>query len=436
MNPAVHHGRLGGSVKPATTVATESIRPGVLPSRSVELFSRGIPLTNPGIRSPYRWLRGYALDPGVSQSSNAWKYNELTYRVRWEQLQTRRVPRGTQGTITVPAGEYIEIIDIDPASGLVYDPVNLDDPGLLAQDGLEPNVGNPQFHQQMVYAVIMTTIANFEQALGRPLMWSERLIEDTTKARKRSGQVPLKPAFVQRLRVYPHALRQGNAFYDPDRKALLFGYFQSRPANPQLQLPGSIVFTCLSHDIIAHETTHAILDGIHRRYIDATHPDTLAFHEAFADLVALLQHFTFPELLRAQIARTRGDLQQQNLLCQLAMEFGQANQNYGALRDALGQYDDNGQWHASQPDPADYETQLEPHARGGLLVAAIFEAFLTVYQSRVERIRRIATGGSGILPDGAIHPDLVDELAATAARTASETLRICIRALDYCPPWT
>ena len=42
------------------------------------------------------------------------------------------------------------------------------------------------------------------------------------------------------------------------------------------------MFTCLSHDIVAHETTHAILDGVHRRYIDATHPDTRAFHEAFS----------------------------------------------------------------------------------------------------------------------------------------------------------
>ncbi len=386
-----------------------------------------------GVNSPYRWLRGFALDPGMSLSSHSWRFNELTYRVRWEQLERRKSGTGAAAGPTVPTGEYLEIIDVDPASGLVYEPVNLDEPGILVQDGLEPNVGNPQFHQQMVYAVMMTTIANFEQALGRPLMWSERLVEDTATP-GRSGQPPLKPTFVRRLRVYPHALRQGNAFYDPERKALLFGYFQSRPASPQLQLPGSIVFTCLSHDIIVHETTHAILDGIHRRYINATHPDTLAFHEAFADLVALFQHFTFPEVLRGQIARTRGDLQQQNLLGQLAMEFGQATGGYGSLRDALGEYDEHGQWRIRNPDPSEYATLLEPHTRGGLLVAAVFEAFLTVYQLRVEKIRRIATGGSGVLPEGSIHPDLVDELASTAARTASEVLRICIRALDYCPP--
>lgn len=386
---------------------------------------------NSGNRPAFRWLRGYALDPAVSLSFGSYRFNELTYQVRWEQLESRTRAASAP---SVPTGEYLEIIDLDPASGLVYEPVDLNDPAVLVQDGLEPNVGNPQFHQQMVYAVMMTTIANFEQALGRRLMWSERFIPDPATARRRGKAIALKPEFVRRLRVYPHALRQGNAFYDPERKALLFGYFQSKPATPKLQLPGQTVFTCLSHDIIAHETTHAILDGVHRRYIDGAHPDTLAFHEAFSDLVALLQHFTFPEVLRGQIAQTRGDLQQQNLLGQLAMEFGQATGNYGSLRDALGQYDKQGNWHLKQPDPSDYQNQIEPHARGGLLVAAIFEAFVTVYQSRVERIRRIATGGSGILPSGAIHPDLVEELAAAAARTAGEALRICIRALDYCPP--
>ncbi len=279
---------------------------------------------------------------------------------------------------------------------------------------------------------MMTTIKHFEQALGRKLQWGETIRIRNHEADKERREFVFE--FVPRLRVYPHALRQANAFYDPNKKALLFGYFSAAPANAQLQLPGSTVFTCLSHDIIAHETTHAILDGFHRRYIDATHPDTRAFHEAFADIVALFQHFSFPEVLKHQIARTRGDLKRQNLLGQLAQQFGQAIGSYGSLRDAIGEYDQDGNWRPLVPNPKDYATVMSFHARGGILVAAIFDAFLNIYEHRIQKLMRIATGGTGVLPDGELHPDLVDQLAQAASDTAEDVLRICIRALDYCPP--
>ncbi len=378
---------------------------------------------------PFRKLRGYAIDPSLSTALLTSQVNELVYKVNWEELK----PRDDGSRASWPSGEYLEIVDYDPATGVFYEPVNLDDPHLLAQDGYAPSVSNPQFHQQMVYAVVMTTIKNFEQALGRKILWAELI-----PARKQTPDQKFKKAldfgFVPRLRIYPHALRQANAYYDPNRKALLFGYFSATPASKQLQLPGTTVFTCLSHDIIAHETTHAILDGLHRRYIDATHPDTRAFHEAFADVVALFQHFSFPEVLRHQIAQTRGDLKRQNLLGQLAQQFGRAIGSYGSLRDAIGVTDNAGNWRPLVPDPRDYETLMECHQRGGILVAAIFDAFLNIYQSRVQKLLRIATGGSGLLPAGELHPDLVDEMARTAAKTANDVLRICIRALDYCPP--
>jgi hypothetical protein len=376
-----------------------------------------------------RYLRGYAIDPSLSTSLLTMQVNELSYSVAWEDLDPRKDQKGA----TYPAGEYVEIVDYDPASKRFYEPVNLDDPHLLAQDGYTPSVNNPQFHQQFVYAVIMTTITNFERALGRKVLWAENIRYPKTRAGEKNRGI-VKFEFVRRLRVYPHALRQANAFYDPNRKALLFGYFNAAPVNPQLQLPGATVFTALSHDIIAHETTHAILDGVHRRYIDATHPDTRAFHEAFADIVALFQHFSFPEVLRHQIAQTRGDLKRQNLLGQLAQQFGKAIGSYGSLRDAIGEYDDAGNWKAQVPDPNAYANMMECHQRGALLVAAVFDAFLNIYQNRVQKLIRIATGGTGRLPEGELHPDLVDEMANTAAKVASDVQRICIRALDYCPP--
>jgi hypothetical protein len=373
-------------------------------------------------KPPVRKLRGYAFDPSLSLKLETAQVNNITYKIEWEDIEM--YPGSNR--YTVPKGEYVEIVDYDPATGCFYDPVDLNDRYILAQDGLEPSVSNPQFHQQMVYAVLMTTIKNFESALGRKVQWATRLVLKNGK---------LDPEFVARLRVYPHGLRQSNAYYNPLKKSLLFGYFPAQPAQPQLQLPGGTVFTCLSHDIIAHETTHAMLDGLHRRYIEPTHPDTRAFHEAFADLVALFQHFTFPEVLKHQIARTKGDLAAQNLLGELAQEFGKAMGNYGSLRDAIGFTDPlTGEWKPHQPDPREYATRMEFHERGAILVAAVFDAFLSIYKRKIKKLLRVATNGSGVLPEGDLHPDLVDLLANHAADTASRVLRICVRAVDYCPP--
>jgi hypothetical protein len=367
---------------------------------------------------PFRRLRAYAFDPSLSIQLETAILNQVILPVRWE-----------EGLKPGPVGEYLEVVDYDPAGGCFYEPVDLDRPHLLARDGLDPSEGNPQFHQQMVYAVAMTTIQNFERALGRKALWAPHVIRDP----KTDKVVKSEP--VQRLRVYPHALREANSYYSPEKKALVFGYFPASRSDPGHNLPGGLVFSCLSHDIVAHETTHALLDGIHRRFIEPTNPDVLALHEGFADIVALFQHFSFPDVLRNQIARTRANLSDQNLLGELAQQFGEAIGQRGALRSALGRVNPKtGLWEPLDPDPEAYRTTAEPHARGAILVAAVFDAFLAIYKARIGDLLRIATGGSGVLPPGEMHPDLVKRLAGEAAKAAHQVLTICIRALDYVPP--
>lgn len=364
-------------------------------------------LTKPSFRK----LRGYAFDPSLSLRVETAGINDIVYKVQWEELEPG------------PVGEYLEVVDYDPTVQKYYKPVDLQDGYVLAQDGIAPSEGNPQFHQQMVYAVAMTTIKNFERALGRKILWATNL-----------SAINTGDDYVERLRIYPHALREPNAYYSPMKKALLFGYFGAAPANEALHMSDALVFTCLSHDIIAHEVTHAILDGMHRNYNDATNVDILAFHEAFADIVALFQHFTFPEVLKHQVAKTRGQLESQNLLGQLAQEFGSAIGSYGSLRDALGEIDSDNKWKPKTPNPDELKTLKEPHARGSILVAAVFDAFLTIYKSRVADLLRIASNGSGILPQGELHPDLINRLASEASKAAGHVLNMCIRAIDYCPP--
>jgi hypothetical protein len=370
---------------------------------------------------PFRRLRVFAFDPSLALRLQTLDINEITLRVPWDgDPETGKLAKG-------PIGEYLEVVDVDPSSCVAYPPVDLDDPRLLAQDGFTPSEGNPQFHQQMVYAVAMATIMRFERALGRVALWAPRW-EDQWQSPTDQKQ----NQFVRRLRLYPHALRERNAYYSQERKAILFGYFPVQLKDAD-NTPGTTVFTCLSYDIVAHEVTHALLDGIHPRFSESTNPDALAFHEAFADIVALLQRFSYPEVLRDQIARTRGRLDTENLLAELAQQFGRATGHRGALRDALGESKD-GVWERLKPNPRRYETEMEPHTRGAILVAAIFGAFLLLYGKRTEDLFRIATQGTGILPEGSIHPDLAYRLAQEAATCAETLLLMCIRALDYCPP--
>lgn len=362
---------------------------------------------------PFRRIRVYATDPSFSTRLATASINEVVLKVRWEKL--------TPG----PSGEYLEVSDKQAADGNSYNPVDLDKPELLAQDGWAPSEGNPAFHQQMVYAVAMKTIEHFEQALGRPVLWRPRI--------NRQNRFD-DSDFVPQLVIRPHALRQANAFYSPEDVALKFGYFEVSTAQSGEQVPGSRVYACLSHDIIAHETTHAILDGMHRRFNEPTNIDVLAFHEAFADIVALMQHFTIPEILENEISRTRGNLEEESTLGSLAVQFGQARGGRAALREAIGSLDEKGVWTRLKPDPAELQKRVTPHTRGAILVAAVFDAFLAIYKTRTADLLRIYTGGTGVLPSGAIHPDLVHRLADEAAKSAKHVLNMCIRALDYIPP--
>lgn len=372
----------------------------------------------------HRHLRVYAVDPSLQADLATFPLTTTSLAVRWE----HDLEPG-------PVGEYIEVVDIDPASGAAYVPVDLNDPSLLSSSGFAPSESNPQFHQQMVYAVAMKTIEHFETALGRVALWAPR-------GRGASAE------YVQRLRIYPHALRRQNAFYSPSKKALLFGYFVNE-RDDAANIPGGLVFNCLSHDIIAHETSHALLDGLHAHFAEPTNPDVLAFHEAFSDIVAIFQHFTMTDLLRDQLRRTGGDLRRESLLSKLAMQFGQAR-GRGALREYLGRLvppEEAGAagvgrrdpvWVAHEPRPDDYENARadagKPHQLGAVLVGAMLEAFVDVYERETRQDILIATGGVGVFGAGELPTHLLDRLAERASDVADRFLTICIRALDYCPP--
>ena len=380
-----------------------------------------------------RALQVYAQDP----SAGSYTGNRITVRVPWEPLAPG------------PSGEKVAVIDYDAANKCYYPPVNLDDPLLLARDGLDPSESDPRFHQQMVYAIACRTIQMFQVALGREIHWRRAdRFGDPTK----NDYVLRKTDDIRVLKLYPHAMQQANAYYSPQAHGILFGFFTANETGQGRNLPGQRVFTCLSQDIIAHEVTHAVIDGIRTYFTEPTNPDVLAFHEGFADLCALFSHFSEQEGLIDAIQRTGGRLyqtelapvapnsggtagsdekpvviaqiRQTNPLIQLAIQFGQARGAERGLRSALG----------TPPNSDDIHKKInDPHFRGSILVSAVFDAFLSVYMSSADDLFRIYRAGGADRTD-----DLPGPLAELLAQHASETARfffqLCARSLDYCPP--
>ena len=332
-----------------------------------------------------RRLRAYAFDPMSTRLHG----RVLTLDIPFE----RDLQPGPMGTL-------LHVVDYDATRHVWYHPVDLDHPALLAQGGMGPSERDPRTHQQIVYGVAMSVIERFERFLGRRFEWR--------------GSKP--------LRLIPHAFEGRNAYFDPDRGAVVFGYFLA-DENPGPNLPRQVVFTCLSTDIIAHEVTHALVHRLRRYFTEATNPDVFAWHEAFADLVALFHHFAFPEIVAGAVATSQTELREADALLDLAKEFGATTARGQALRKAID----------SARTPEAFANATEPHERGAYFVTAVFEAFLDTYKARIADLRRIASGGTGVLPAGALHPDLVNRVTIEAVRNADRLLSMVVRAFEYLP---
>lgn len=389
---------------PAAIAAGGTPPPDAPPMDSIAL---GEGIERDGICAPYErtpddplhrplWI--YALDPAASRLEGA----ATLLAVPYEPLEPG------------PKGALFTVDSYDSTAGVRYRSVDLEEPSLLIRSGCAPSPADPRFQQQMVYAVCSSVYAAFQKALGRPLEWGFSAPPDTDGRR--------------RLRLRPHAGEMANAFYSPRAGELRFGYYRAGEGTIGRNLPHGYIFTSLSHDVVAHELTHALLDGLRAHFLTPSGPDVLAFHEGFADLVALLQKFSYESVVREAIRRSRGELGRSELLTALARQFGHTAGLGRPLRSAV-ELDERGEVRAPL-----YDDTLEEHALGSVLVSAVFEAFLTVFRRRTELLMRLASGGTGVLPGGELPADLQAALAAEASRLAARFQSVCIRALDYCPP--
>jgi hypothetical protein len=345
----------------------------------------------------YRPLRIYTADPGKSRLEGS----VALVNVPFEPLSPG------------PVGKLLRVDNYNQEQHLHYRRADLDEPFVLMRSGYEPSLSDPRFHQQMAYAVCSNVYAAFRAALGRHPTWGFKREHEADK-----------------LVIRPHAQNMKNAYYDEDAGELCFGYYEAEKRPTDRTLPGGYVFTCLSHDVIVHEMTHALLDGLRAHFSEPTGADVIAFHEAFSDLVAVFRHFSYEEVVKLAIRKTRGQLEEAQSLTELAAQFGHTTGVGSALRSAI----DTHHWGGRPFKYDETESNPEPHRRGSILVSAVFAAFVTVFKRKSERYLRLASNGSGLLPPGELPVDLQNVLAEKASRLASQFLNICIRAIDYCPP--
>jgi hypothetical protein len=307
-----------------------------------------------------------------------------------------------------PRGHRVFVVDYDSS----IDHFRTPEPLPQAVDGQPPEdpfaslgdrelLANPDFHAFMSFAIVMKTLVRFELALGRRLSWSF-------------------PS--HQLQVAPHAFSDANAFYSDSANGLFFGYFPSKDGK-------RIVHTCLSHEIVAHETTHALLDGLRERYTDASSAQQAGFHEGFADIVALLSILSAQSIVEKVVdlglpgaadgtlrrASVTVDALKMSGLFGLAQEMGSelAGVHGNALRRSVG-----------LPPNKDYLTSAdcdEPHRCGEVLVAAVLNAYLGIW------VKRLQTLGDESKLDRS-------RAAEEGAQLAEHLLNVCIRAIDYCPP--
>ncbi len=325
--------------------------------------------------------------------------------------QVRREDRILTSTIPVPwedlqpgpIGHRVCVIDYDASTGKMYKPTVVDDEAPFEPKSNEELLDDPGFHARNAYALVMRTLARFEYALGRRVSWGFD---------------------AHQLKVVPHAFEEMNAFYSREAESLVFGYYQAKEG---------VAFTCLSHDIVVHETSHALLDGLRTRFMAPSSPDQAAFHEGFGDIVALLSVFSLPGVLLTLLEQKPADggsreglvakdsvsmeSLMDSVLLGLAEEMGSASESAraGALRRSV----------TIEPDVGilDRLEYREAHNRGEILVAAMMRTFVAAWTERLKSL-------------GTIEDDYVDlgRVAEDGAAIAELLLTMSIRAIDYTPP--
>ena len=296
-----------------------------------------------------------------------------------------------------PVTRRLAVIDFDPRTGAALPPVRLVPPASGATlyrydlpDG--PDVlTSREFLALNAFGVAMRTIRLFEgqEVLGRTITWGF------------DGP---------QLLILPRAGRTPNAYYERQSRSLQFFVFDA---------DGRDVYLSLSRDVVAHETGHAVLDGLAPDLYHALSPQGLAMHEGLADITAALIALSSGRLRATELLRTGGHLSRATAFSKIAEEFGKAK-DPGHQAEALRQLVNDASLDPAAGDR--YVASRRPHILCNVLTGALWKLFLAIYDDRV----RIATDEQHLGTEPA---------QGLALGIATEQFKASVlRSLDYLPP--
>ena len=181
------------------------------------------------------------------------------------------------------------------------------------------------------------------------------------------------------LAILPRKGEDLNAYYD--RRTLSFFYFNHKAI-------GGSVFTADSADIVAHELGHAMLDAYRPDTWGAASLEIWSFHEAFADLTAIINIMSHREVLAYAINQTDGDMRKPNVISNLAEHVGQAiykvtgpssGRNPEALRSAINSFKYVNPGSLPKEAPA-YKLAAECHSFGRIFLGAFYDMIVMIYE--------------------------------------------------------
>ncbi len=295
-----------------------------------------------------------------------------------------------------PTGPHAVVVDRDPDTGTLYPPARLLKNRCfqgLARLSNAKILDDFHFHQVNVWAIVERTLAMIEDEylLARAVPWASQR---------------------GRLVLIPHAGRQQNAFYDRATGALHFCYFDAPD--------GRRIHTCLSHDIVAHELGHAVLDGLKPHYNEVSSAQTAGFHEYFGDAVAMMSSLATRETAQVVTRGGPAQLDPYNVVSAIASEFGAAIRNLPDRKAYL-----RGAW--NKRTMKQLHDTFEEHDWSEVLTGLYYDLLSQLYpvMRRQVEAENGAAGSRGKREYYAMR---------ALSRAATFTAGVMFRGLDYCPP--